>query len=506
MKKIILKNIFSNWTVYTLLIVVTFIMTPIMLKYLGKNGYGIWLLINSLTGYLGIFGFGIQSSTTKYVAQYMGEDDICSLNILISTTFVTFSVIALIVIFITFFLSVFTNHLFAIPSEYKEIAPYLVLIVGSQIGISFFFATFVQIFSGMQRYEISAVIEIANLIVKSVLIYFFLKSGYGLMSIALITFILELFGKLAYVLFLAHLKIGLEVKIAYFEVSFLKRIFHYSIISFFVSIASKMMRYTDNVIIAAAVSISDISVYGVASRLVQYMQELVKNATNVLSPAASHADVTGSASLRKMALYSSKYTTILIAPIAIGFYLIGDSFFLLWLGKGFSDAYLILVVLTISQVFAAPLYGIASLLYGIEKHGVIAKMVSGEAVLNLVLSLIFVRYLGILGVALGTAIPSILFNLLIFPWKIRDVFEMNLSEYYLHCLMKPFLMAVPFGICLFLYKSAYGCQTWIQFFLGILCSIFIYSLVVYQFELKPLVKERFGTLAIAFRSLTSLNS
>lgn len=501
MKRTILKNIFSNWTVYFVLIFITFFMTPVMLKYLGKSGYGIWLLVNSLTGYLGMFGFGIQSSTTKYVAQYLGEEDIKSLNILVSTTFCAFSVISIFVFIITALLSVFSNKIFAIPIEYQNASPYLILIIGSQISVSFLFATVVQIFSGMQRYEINASIETISLIIKSIFIYFFLISGHGLIYIALISFIFELLNKLAFLFLLSRLKIGLRIRISYFEMKFLRKIVRYSLTSFFISITSRMMRYTDNLIIAAAVSIADISLYGVANRLVQYMQELVKNATNVLSPAASYAHVTNSSSLKNLALYSAKYTALLVAPIAIAFCLVGDAFFFLWLGDGFSKAYPVLLVLTLSQTFAAPLYGIGSLLYGIEKHQIIAKMIFGEAMLNLIISLILVRFWGIIGVAIGSAIPSILFNLFIFPSKITNIFNITLFQYYRHCLFMPFLMALPFAVCLLLYKGAYDCRTWLHFLLGISFSTFVYAFVVYQVELKPLLLQRFNSLGQAFRSV-----
>jgi len=505
MKRIILKNIFSNWVVYGLLVIVTFIMTPIMLRYLGKIGYGVWLLINSMTGYLSLFDFGMQSSTTKYVAEYIGENDVKKLNVLISTNFISFSVIAFIVFCTTLVLAALTNQMFKIPTEYKTIAPYLVLIVGTEISFSFIFATFIQVFSGIQRYEVHAVVGTLSLLVKSALIASLLMTRHGLLSIALATLAVSLLGKLSYLIFLNHLRLGIEVRISFFDKNTFKMILKYSKSSFLIAIASRVISYTDNIIIGAATSVSGISVYGIASNLVNYMKELVSNATNVLSPAASHAQVSDNSSLKTLALASSKYTVILIAPIAAGFFIVGDSFLSLWLGPGFVETYIILVILTIAQIFSLPLYGMGSILYGIAKHGIVAKIIVSEAAMNLILSLIFVKYWGIIGVALGTAIPSFFLNLLIFPWQIKKVLGVGMGEYYINCLIKPSLMAVPFGISLFVYKNVLGCNTWFHFASGILCAIVVYTLVVYQFELKNLVRIKYGGFGKALRELTKKN-
>ena len=477
------------------MIAITFVMTPIMLRYLGKVGYGVWLLINSLTGYLGLFDLGIQSSTTKYVAEYIGKKDNNELKKLVATTFLTFSIIACIVLLVSSLLAFFTNSLFKIPEGYQKIAPYLVLLVGAEISISFVFATFVQFFSGLQRYEVHAAIQTCSMLLKACIIYALLKSGHGLLSIALLTFIFGISERLVYMVLFRNLRLGLSVRPVYFDKTILQNLFHYSLRSFTISIATRLITYTDNIIIGAMVSVSDISVYGVAARLVEYMKELPIIAAYVLNPAASNANANDQKALRQLALYSAKYTAILIAPIASGFFIVGDSFIYLWLGDGFSKTYEILVVLTISNIFILPLSGIGAMLYGVGKHAILAKILGAEALGNLILSLVLVRYYGILGVALGTAIPSLFFNLFILPYKVTKIFNVGVREYYFSCLLKPFILALPFAVVLLVYKDTFGNDTWLHFFGGISAALIFYGLVIYQFELKKVLRDRYGSLS-----------
>jgi O-antigen/teichoic acid export membrane protein len=70
------------------------------------------------------------------------------------------------------------------------------------------------------------------------------------------------------------------------------------------------------------------------------------------------------------------------------------------------------------------------LLYGISKHGLFAVFNSLEGVANLVLSILLVRHLGMLGVALGTMIPMALTKLFIQPWYFCRTMRFNLWAYY----------------------------------------------------------------------------
>jgi O-antigen/teichoic acid export membrane protein len=492
--KIILKNIFSNWVVYGLNIIIQFVMTPIMVHYLGIEAYGIWLLINSISGYLGLFDVGLQSTTTKYVAQYIAEKDYEKLNKFNTTTFRIFLYIAIIVFGLTVILSGIVNNIFTMPDNYKQIVPFLLLIAGSQVSILFLFAVFTQIVSGMQRYEIHGIIGTINIVLRSFLIYFFLKKGYGLLAVALVGFGSTLFGKIPYIFIVRYLKVTVKISFHQFDRDLLKQVFNYSKISFFIMIATKLIFYTDNIIIGSMVSISGVAVYGIASSMIDYLRSFILSATNVLNPAASHAHEKDRKSLSIMALITTKYTTFIIIPVFVSFIFLGKIFLHLWLGKDFEETYIILVLLSLAQLFSLPFYGIGSMLYGIARHDIIAKTMIVEGVMNLILSIILAKYLGLVGVALGTAIPSIFLNLFVLPLRTTYLVDLSLFDYYVKGLLKPFSSVVPFVISLFVFKNLFGYNTWIQFISILSCSLLVHLIVVYLFDLQFILPVKYKIL------------
>jgi len=70
------------------------------------------------------------------------------------------------------------------------------------------------------------------------------------------------------------------------------------------------------------------------------------------------------------------------------------------------------------------------LLYGISRHGLFAVFNSVEGVANLVLSIVLVRHLGMLGVALGTMIPMALTKVFVQPWYLCRIMHFDLGKYY----------------------------------------------------------------------------
>src|SRR5438132_11296889 len=97
----------------------------------------------------------------------------------------------------------------------------------------------------------------------------------------------------------------------------------------------------------------------------------------------------------------------------------------------------------VSYLVFLPMRGVAlPMLMGLGKAGLptIGFLVAG--VLNLGLSLLLVRPLGLAGVALGTAIPNVLFAVLIFGHACREM-EVSVLAFMRYVIPRAVLGAVP---------------------------------------------------------------
>ena len=63
-------NVLANWASLVVGTVVSLFLSPYIVHTLGDTAYGVWVLVGSLVGYLGLLDLGTRGAVTKYVATY----------------------------------------------------------------------------------------------------------------------------------------------------------------------------------------------------------------------------------------------------------------------------------------------------------------------------------------------------------------------------------------------------------------------------------------------------
>jgi O-antigen/teichoic acid export membrane protein len=133
----------------------------------------------------------------------------------------------------------------------------------------------------------------------------------------------------------------------------------------------------------------------------------------------------------------SKITVILAVFVGASLTLYGKVFIERWMGPGYHDSYYVLLILCIPMTLALAQSTSFGLLYGISKHHYLAIVSGCEGIVNLILSLILVRYYGIYGVALGTLIPLLIVKLFFQPFYVCHVLNVTWKEYLIDTLIVP---------------------------------------------------------------------
>src|SRR5204862_8172343 len=123
---------------------------------------------------------------------------------------------------------------------------------------------------------------------------------------------------------------------------------------------------------------------------------------------------------------------------------LGPRFIAWWVDPSFEQpAGQVLQILMLSYLIFLPVRGVAlPMLMGLGKAGLptIGFLVTGF--LNLGLSILFVRPLGLAGVALGTAIPNVLFAIVIFVQACREL-DVSLWAFFRYVVPRAVVGAVP---------------------------------------------------------------
>ena len=84
---------------------VSIIFTPVMLRLLGQNEYGLYNLVASVVSYLGVLNFGFGSAYIRFYSKYKAKKDYASIATLNGMFLIIYSVIGLIAVCAGLFLA-----------------------------------------------------------------------------------------------------------------------------------------------------------------------------------------------------------------------------------------------------------------------------------------------------------------------------------------------------------------------------------------------------------------
>jgi O-antigen/teichoic acid export membrane protein len=477
-KQQIIKNVGSSWFALAVNIVVGVFLSPFILHRLGDAAFGIWVLIFSLTGYYGVFDFGIRSSIIRYVSKYTATKDIEEVSGLINTAMFIYTCVGVVSLLLTVVGCIYVDRLFKIPAAFHSTAQWLLFVVGTSVAVGFPLGVFGGMLEGMQKFYVNNWVQIGfSGVLRAVLIVFYLNRGYGLLTVALITVGLPVLASIVRAV-VALRALPIKFRWKYVSRNSFRHMANYSGVTFMIIIAARLRFKTDAVVIGTFLSSAAITYFYAGSRLVDYAGELVSSLAQIFVPMSSQSDAAGNINrLRKIFVVGNRACAFTIFPITTLFVILGKSIIEVWLGKQYvAQAYPVLLVLIFPHTLMLMQNASSRILFGISKHGKLAIVTLIEGVANLVLSILLVRRYGIIGDAWGTAIPLLGTFLFFMPWHLCSKLGVRISTYVRDAYLLPLLLCVPLTVVLVLMQRWRAPHSYRQLIPQLLVGGLVYGL------------------------------
>ena len=133
-KGLMFRNVFSNWSGFLLRGVISLVLTPILIHYLGDFQYGLWVLVMSVVDYSGILDLGIRPTLHRFVARWKSLNDRTALNETIGSAFTISCGAGLLVLLVTFSVLPQLSSFFDIQGGEFQRIPLVDLPAGDQSG------------------------------------------------------------------------------------------------------------------------------------------------------------------------------------------------------------------------------------------------------------------------------------------------------------------------------------------------------------------------------------
>ncbi|QDV51234.1 oligosaccharide flippase family protein [Gimesia fumaroli] len=416
-------NLIANWLNHGVSLLIGVFLMPYVLHILGDAQYGSWIFINAIAGYSGLLYLGFGQTISRYVAHYHAKQDWTRLNHVSNVIFAIYLGMGFLAILTAGILAWLAPHL----SDWGAISLFeirlVILILGLNVFVGLAGSVFGGVLMGIQRFDIERGVNLTGGIMRLILTILFLKAEWGLLTIAIIFFAITLFENLGNLFFAFRQVKTFRIGPKYLNWAILKECGSFSGFAFIDAIAWTLIEATDSILIGIFFSPAVIVPYYIALRLTQFINMPIAQIGKVFMPRAGelHANDDHHA-LQKLVLNGVSLSFLLVTGFFIGVCFFGNNLITTWIGPGYPQSQLILMILLGARIVALPVSTFRSVLYGMGNVKIPSLIYMGEAVTNLILSVILIQSLGLVGVALGTAIPILIAELgIILPYAMKKL-------------------------------------------------------------------------------------
>lgn len=437
----------------------SFFLMPFIVHHLGDRLYGFWALAATTIGYYSLLDFGLSVAVSQFIGVAIGRSEKSECRAIFNTALRIQSLIGVIALLATGAIAVATPLLCRNPADVPTFWR-VIVVLGVTAAITFPTKVYAGVLEAEFRFDIQSSLAILGVVLRTALIFWAIVSGGGLLALAWMTFLATLPVTALQIWFARREAPWARIEGGGFELKRVKNFFSYSIYTFLTLLADVVRFQIDPLVIAAFVGLEAVTHYRIAGLFAQYYIQLIAGSIGMLRPVFSRLHgAADSKGLEEILFFGTKIS--LCTSIFLGLALIGwgKPFITRWMGMKYDDAYLPLVALSLAVLLDLCQKPSIDLLYATFKHRFYTYMNWAEGILNLIFSLLLVRPLGILGVAMGTLIGAFLIRIVVQPWWVCKATGISYAVYikflagsFLRC---GFLMGAVIVICAWGLRPSY---------------------------------------------------
>ena len=417
-----------------------------------------------------------------YVAKALGKRDLEAANRAISTAFFTFAGIGGLIFLITLVLAGLAERFVKDGSEVATFRAVL-LIMGLGFAIGFPGRALLGAMCAHMRWDLVSQFGLGALLLRTGAIFIAIRGGGGLPALAAITVLADVLAYAGYFFVLRRIQQPFHLSLRAATWPTFREILGYSAFTFVAKIGDQLRFYVDALVIGAFITVSAVTHYAVASRLAICFLELMVAIFGLLAPWFSLLQGNNNyAEIRRVFVFGTKLSAFISTTIACLMIVYGIPFITFWMGPTYLDAFWPLLVLTASILVDVSQLPSVSYLYGVYRHKFLAYATLIEGLGNAALSVYLARKYGIIGVALGTAIPMIILKLLVQPVYVCRHIGLPRTGYYMNILGRAAATAAGAVLlpAFFLFKVFSTSPGIIQIFVLVTGQLAISALVGYS--------------------------
>ncbi|MDH3285558.1 MAG: polysaccharide biosynthesis C-terminal domain-containing protein [Acidobacteriota bacterium] len=397
-----------------------FLLTPFVVATLGTRQYGLFVIGLAVLGYAQLFGLGTSHAVTRFVSELHERGDLEGLRNVVATAFVMAIALASTMILAGVALAPFAPRLFGVAPDLVEATEGVMIAAGITAGTVFPVSTLFAVVSGLQRFDITNMLQLMGTFLLAAFTIAALVAGLGVAWVVAAGVPASLLAAVAAAIAIRRVAPELRLTSGRPRLSDVRRLLSFSWAIVFMQGAGLINARTDEIVIAAALPVAQVTPYGLARRASEAPTAMTFQFTRVIMPLSAQMGARDEHDrLRAVFLTGTRLTLATYLGAGVALVTLAGPFLAAWVGEEFRSAGTILAILAIAGGVDMLVPTADSVLQGISRHRPLAVCALISALLNLGMSIAFVGHFGLEGVAAATLIASVLLAAFTIPYSMR---------------------------------------------------------------------------------------
>lgn len=414
-------------------IVVGLVYTPVMIRLLGQNEYGLYNIAASTISYLGILNFGFGSAYMRFYSRYKINNDHEKIAILNSMFLTIFSMLGILVIIAGVILALNVDLIFGttLSSQELQTAQFLVLILVVNLSISFPAIVFNTYLQANEKFVFQNIFLIIAQVTTPLINLPILLAGYGSIGMVGGTVTINIILEIIILIYCIR-KMNMRFLFRNFDRGLMVEMIVFSSYIFINMIVEQVNNNMDKTILGRFKGTIPVAIYSVGSNLNAYYQQLSLTIANVFTPRIHRmvaADV-DDFELTQLFTRVGRVQFILLSLVLTGFLFFGRPFMGMWAGVDYYESFPVAVLLMFAS-FVPLIQNIGIEIQQAKNMHQFRSWVNLIIALgNVFLSIPLAKKFGVIGAAFGTATAVIIGNGLMINWYYHKKIGINIRYFW----------------------------------------------------------------------------
>jgi len=396
-------------------VLVAFFLTPFVIRCIGAAHYGLYVLLLSLAGFVGIVELGLGEATLRFVAFHHGRGDRDGVERVIGATLSVYALTGLVGWAVLFFGARLFVGLLKVDPESAALAVELTRLVAFAFALGLVSGVFSAIPRALERYDVHAKVLLLHSLIHTSGMIALLALGHGVRelvvwTVATRTLILALHSIVA-----RRLLPGLKLRPQPSKAG-LREVFGYGAFALTTKALALVWQHADRILLGVLVGPVSVGYLAVPQEVSFRGLALVTRLSAVLLPRFSSME-RGEA-MKELFLDATWCMLVITIAIFVPVTVLIPDFLQLWIGEEFAQqSALVGQIIAFGCIFRGAFYPYQMLFSGIGKPQYMTLQTFCSAVLALSLNLILIPRLGLVGAGCASASSVVVgFAAVLFVW------------------------------------------------------------------------------------------